>query len=1074
MRQPFSAVVKTRLNGFNTHSLIDSGGGKSLIDLGTLELLNIPATDVTPLADGEQLTDASDNEMNILGTVAINVEMLGYGKTIRHEFPVLNKRTYKNVVLGLDFMARFEKVSFDFKSGEVVFDGQKIVRATRPGRKVVRIEGATSVPARSEQIAVVRSNRDCAFLVGDFQPRKIPGCSKLYISKARVVPNVEGKFVVTIVNVGNDTVEISKRQVMGYLNEPGEVVASINTAKGKAFEGEKVVFENVVMKDNLSADQKAEVYKLIEKHESIFAQNPKKPSRNNLAEHDIITETHYPCYAKPRRIPLTWEQEVDNQVQEMLTNGIIKPSKSPWNAPIILVKKKDQSIRFVCDFRELNDVTKKDTYPLPQIKDVIDKMHGAKYWTTLDAASAYWSIPLSESSKEKTAFSVPRGKFEFEVTPYGLCNAGRSYQRMIDMVLSDLPKDRILAYVDDIVIFSRTFGDHMIDLESVFEKLKEANVSIKLSKCVFAASEVEYLGFLLSENGVRPQSKLTEAILNFATPKSKKEVKRFLGMAGFYREFIKHFATMADPLNHLTKESVVFSWTKECTMAFENLKKALSSAPVLAFPRTDTDFIVTVDASKTAVGGELSQVQEDGMVHPVAYFSNSLKEAQRGWAPYTQEAFALVIATRHWDTYLRGNKFVFNSDHNPLVHLRKKKDPKGMIGRWISELESFNYEVKYIAGKSNKTADALSRNEDAQPIQPNGDKFEEAIYAISQEKNFSAQIKMEQSNNPVISAARKCIESNTPIKEGQLKRVSKQLRIENDVLTKNGRPIIPPSLRNYVVSQFHRTGHFGIEKLYNQLKDRYYWPRMYMYLTNHLAECDTCQRCKVDPVTPKAPLVPIYEPQSPLEFISLDVAHFPTTKNGSKYVLLIGDVFSKYIEAAPMPDQKAETIRDTLWGKWITKFGCPLYLLSDQGSNVDGEVVHQLCKEFNIKKRRTSGYHSQGNGFAERNIRSVREIFRTLLLDFELPQNQWDKLIPSVVFSLNTSISSTTKCIPYEVLYGRKPVLPIDLVMDSTVDSFTTGTPMEYVSDLRIQLRDVLLKVSENLDISRKKMMLSS
>ena len=573
---------------------------------------------------------------------------------------------------------------------------------------------------------------------------------------------------------------------------------------------------------------------------------------------------------------------------------------------------------------------------------------------------------------------------------------------------------------------------------------------------MFAASEVEYVGFLLSEEGIRPQSKLTEAILNFGTPRNKKEVKRFLGMAGFYREFIEHFATMADPLNQLTKDSVVFVWSIECVEAFESLKKALASAPVLAFPRTNTEFIVTVDASKTAVGGELSQIQEDGRVHPIAYFSNSLKETQRDWAPYTQEAFALVVATQHWDTYLRGNRFILHSDHNPLVYLRRKKNPKGMIARWISELESFDYEVKYISGKSNSKADALSRNHGAQPIKLNEDKFEESIYTISNEENFNAQIKMEQSNDPVISAARKCVEKNIPVKEGQLKRVSKQLRIQDDVLTKNGRPIIPPPLRKYVVAEFHQTGHFGIEKLYNQMKDRFYWPKMYMYLSNHLAECDTCQRCKVDPVTPKAPLVPIYEPQAPLEFISLDVTHFPTTKNGSKYILLIGDVFSKYVEAAPMPDQKAETIRDTFWGKWIMKFGCPTYLLSDQGSNVDGEVVHSLCEEFNIQKRRTSGYHSQGNGFAERNIRSVREIFRTLLLDFELPQNQWERLIPSVIFALNTSISNTTKCIPYEVLYGRKPVLPIDLVMNSNIESFKAGTPEEYISDLRIQLRDVL------------------
>ena len=206
----------------------------------------------------------------------------------------------------------------------------------------------------------------------------------------------------------------------------------------------------------------------------------------------------------------------------MLENHIIRPSTSPWNAPLILVKKKDGTNRFVCDFRGLNDVTKKDTYPLPNIRDVLDSMHGSKYWTTLDAASAYWSMPLREEDKEKTAFSVPRGKYEFNVTPYGLTNAGASYQRMMDICLAGLPPERILAYLDDIVIFSSTFEQHVIDLRSVFDRLRAANISLKASKCVFASDEVEYLGYVLSRNGIKPQKRLTEAVLSFQRPENRK------------------------------------------------------------------------------------------------------------------------------------------------------------------------------------------------------------------------------------------------------------------------------------------------------------------------------------------------------------------------------------------------------------------------------------------------------------------------------------------------------------------------------------------------------------------------
>ena len=697
----------------------------------------------------------------------------------------------------------------------------------------------------------------------------------------------------------------------------------------------------------MSSTEQAQIKELVLKYSDVFAENPKKP-KATITEHRIITENAMPVHQKPRRIPLAWENEVHVQLQEMLDNDIIRPSTSPWNSPIILVKKKDNTMRFVCDFRSLNDSTKKDTYPLPHLRDVIDKMHGAKYWTTLDAASAYWSMPLAEEDKEKTAFSVPRGKFEFNVTPYGLCNAGASYQRMMDVTLSGLPPDQALAFMDDTAIYSKTFEEHLDNIESVFTRLRQSGVTLRLAKCVFASPQVDFLGYELSERGVKPQKRLTTAINEFHRPSSKKELKRFLGMAGFYRGFIANFSAISYPLNQLTRENVSFTWTEETEGAFQQLKHALSSKPVLAFPQSGEQFTVEVDASDYAAGGVLSQYDEHHNLRPVAYYSTAFTKNQQKWSPHSKEAFALLLATRHWHVYLAGVRFTLKSDHNPLVHLREQKDPRGKFARWISELEEYNYTVEYIPGAANVKADAFSRNAGAELNQPPCF-LDDHIYTI--QADFLEQLRAEQDSDPVIGPAKQCVAVGGQIIQGRLKRVRKQLRIENDVLTKAGRPVVPPSLRKSVVSDMHESTHPGVDKLYAQLQQRFYWPNMYEYAKIFVSYCSTCNQCKADNKPPKAPLEPLFIPEAPMQFVSIDIAHLPTDDGNYKYVLLMGDTFSKYIETVPLQIQTATTVVDAFMDNWVMRHGTPLYLLSDQGTNVDSETMKELCNISGIEKR---------------------------------------------------------------------------------------------------------------------------
>ena len=457
-------------------------------------------------------------------------------------------------------------------------------------------------------------------------------------------------------------------------------------------------------------------------------------------------------------------------------------------------------------------------------------------------------------------------------------------------------------------------------------------------------------------------------------------------------------------------------------------------------------------------------------MHPVAYFSNSLDKTKQNWSTYTKEAFALVTATRHWYTYLAGKPFVLMSDHNPLVYLRKQMDPRGKYARWIAELEEFDYNIQYVPGVINVKADALSRLKSAASDEAPSDKFEENIYEIQLvDDGFVEQIRKEQDEDLLLKAVKNCVKDREVIQAGSFKRIQKQLRIEGGILTKSGRLVVPGTLRKTIVAKYHAIAHFGCEKLEDVISKRFYWPRMYEYVNNFVTSCKVCQQCKADKKTPKAPLVPIITPSCPLQFISIDIASFTADRDGYKYILVICDLFSKYVVIEPLKDQLASSIADALRTKWICVFGSPLYLLSDQGSNVDGETIKTLCKDFNIEKRRSSAYHSQGNGLAERSIRSIREVLRTVLLDRKITQNKWRSIISEVAFALNTTISSTTKCEPYLIIFGRYPVFPEDMQLGIEQDQGIESVS-ESVGNSQLKLVEIIRQVKQNTDKSVAKM----
>ena len=435
-----------------------------------------------------------------------------------------------------------------------------------------------------------------------------------------------------------------------------------------------------------------------------------KPGRTGLIEHTIPLNNSRPIRQSPYRIPAAYRDEVEKELTEMLEHGMIEPTVSPWASPMVVVRKKDGTARICVDYRRLNSVTDMDAYPLPRIEDILDSIGRAKFITTLYLAKGYWQVPVSPGDRAKTAFVSPLGLYQFTTMPFGLCGAPSTFQRLMDDVLRG-QQSFARAYLDDIVIFSCDWEEHLAHLRAVFEELREAGLTIKLRKCQFAMEECSYLGHKIGGGVVQPEQNKVEAIRQYPRPLTKKNVRAFLGLAGYYRRFISRFAELARPLTDLTRKQQPdpVQWTPACEEAFIALKKALEDPPVLHNPDFNQPFILQTDASDLAVGAVLSQKGADGLEHPVSYFSRKLLPRETRYATVEKECLAVKLSIERFCIYLTGRRFTVQTDHSALRWLDRMKDQNARLTRWSLALQPYQFDIQHRAGRKNVNADSLSR-----------------------------------------------------------------------------------------------------------------------------------------------------------------------------------------------------------------------------------------------------------------------------------------------------------------------------------------------------------------------------
>ncbi|WOH05166.1 hypothetical protein DCAR_0624580 [Daucus carota subsp. sativus] len=451
------------------------------------------------------------------------------------------------------------------------------------------------------------------------------------------------------------------------------------------------------------AEVPEEIRVLLNKFPEVFSIPTTLPPIRNV-DHEIpLQQDAQPFKLKPYRYPHSQKTEIENQVQEMLRSGIIKPSNSPFASPVILVRKKDNSWRFCVDYRHLNKITIKDKFPIPNIDELLDELHGAKLFSKLDLRAGYHQILVKAVDTPKTAFQTHHGHFEFVVMPFGLTNAPATFQALMNQVFQPYMRKFVLVFFDDILIYSPDLSKHVEHLELVLKKLQDNQLYVKKSKCSFAATSVEYLGHMISADGVSMDHSKVESIRNWPVPGNVKELRGFLGLSGYYRRFIKNYGIIARPLTNLLRKDG-FVWNEETSKAFSKLKEALCTKPVLAMPDFQKPFVLETDACDSGMGAVLMQ---NG--NPISYLSKSFNSKNKGFSVYEKELLALVMAVTRWRHYLVGNHFIIRTDHQALKYLLEQQLHTSLQYKWLSKLLGMDYEIQYKKGVENTAADSLSR-----------------------------------------------------------------------------------------------------------------------------------------------------------------------------------------------------------------------------------------------------------------------------------------------------------------------------------------------------------------------------
>jgi transposase InsO family protein len=1072
-----------------------------------------------------QFNAATGGEMKCIGSVSLPVEINVDGTTTKSsimKFYVIKDLT-ESVLIG---RGQVKKIELE--------DGTTISR----NDNVVRVKQAVTIPPHSiKLIKIVAENNhfnsdDASVMFEPFHRKH--GVVARSITRTR-------SMVTNIVNTNGKPIHISANEIVGVVtpvevqketdqNDEADKIASSssssNTNKQQVVKTISVDKFQVDVKQQISSklkesEQKA-VLNVLTKYRDVFAENPKAPACTTSVKHVINTGNAAPIKLKPYRTSKVEQEMIEQEVNELLSNNIIRESSSPWSAPVVLVDKADGSKRFCIDYRMINNVTVKDSYPIPVIRDAIDLLHGARYFSTIDFCSGYWQIGVDSDSIPKTAFVTKSGLWEWLRMPFGLCNAPSTFQRCMDVMLTGLNWKCCLVYIDDILVFSNSLEEHIEHLSQIFERLRKHNYSIKLSKCWFGNEETTYLGHLINQHGVQPHPNKVEAIVKFKTPSSLTDVRSFMGLVNYYHRFVNNLGTIAAPLYGLMKKNVTFYWSEACEKAFQQIKSILVTSPILRYPDFTKEFILCCDASDVGVASILSQIDDNNNEYVVAYASRSLSSEEVRYTTTEKECLAVIFGIKQFRTYLYGKHFTVYTDHSSLQWLLKLKDSNARLLRWSLQLQGVNFTIKHRSGNLNGNADALSRaplaiqvvttrakqrqqnrNDDAVVVvnrrrrEHNGTQLQQSDTSTSisrsnsniggdineekqlptpqqvqeqfqkaqlEDENLRPMIEYLQFNKlPDNSSEASKIKINSSsyiLEDGMLKHIWIPTNTNRNTDVRK-QIVVPNILRQQIMSEYHDSysgGHFSTNKTFDKIRDRYWWLTLYKDVDQYTKSCEVCQRRNV----------PRREQQTAL--MTTPISDGPFSRWGVDVV-------------GPLPETKNGNKYLVVFTDSFTRWVEVFYTSEVKEEFIAEFLVCEIVCRYGAPKYLVS---DRGANFLSALSMKIYELLKinkvnttsyhpqsngiverfnatliNMLAKFS-NEDDWDSYVPYILSAYRSSYNSTIEETPYYMTFGKQMVLPYDAMLNAGEAYY--GSRSDYCDEIAYRITESNKRVKSLLN----------